>query len=1014
MKSRATERRGPSKPTRRAAMLALLTALVPAGCGREFFREWANQDVSEAIFEKSRDPRWRIDTFSDAPPWMARYADPYDQDFPPAPPDDYATQALSPVPQWSYNRLIVPVEGTGYLTMLERFQTEHGELPPAPEGAVRPRIMPEFGRPPGSVAPPPEPGALTPFGALPDPLQTPRIPGDTGPAQIQDLNRPPTNPLPSAMPPQIGAPPAVPGGARPPGGSAPATPNSGTPPRPLSPTSSVPASPTSPPTPSPTTPGAAGAGGPQARSKPMPPKDNGVRLTALQAPAARPDQQPGPPVAPPVAPPASEDVRTDPLRTPRIPGDTGPREIQDLNAPVLPRPDLGPRGNAVAEAKGSEVSGLLGTGQIDLVESEAMGLPKDAKPYRVNLAQSVTLALINARVYQFQLEQLYLQALPVTLQRFSFAPQFIAGLSPITPTIGPSSSPTTVGSGLSPAVNPANSFSYRTRATGLQQSLLNMGTVAAVGKSFDNGAKVLAGFASQVVFNFTGVNPRQPGVQSYLPIQAFVPLLRGGGRAVTLEGLTQAERNLLYQIRFFAKFRQEFLITTIAGGSTPNFGTGLASPGFSVPNSGNTDPTTGFLNVLEDIMLVENNLRNVAAYEQFGKVYQELIKGEASGLTQLQVDQLDANLQSARSTLLSSRNTFRGDLDAFKMQIGLPPDTPMMIDRRLTRPFSKVFSDIETWARRPDRQLAELDAIAAQLPDLEDVLIDSRSCVNTFRSGSDDDLEDLLLAGERISLENRLDLMNFRAQVYDAWRQLRVTANALKGVLNITVTNQYLTPPTTNNPFAFLDQAKQFSLVLNAELPLIRINERNNFRTALINYQRQRRTLMSQEDFQKLQLRNDLRSLQVGYLSYQLAKRNFVLYARQKDQAFENIVAPPQGGGAAAGGATGAGNAGTNASAAVQTQNLTQAQNALINIENSLVTTWYGYQSSRMILYRDLGTLPYDEWEAFYELFPSEYRGLGAGGRGYASPIDAPTPSDIPRFDKPAASAPYGSAPARP
>ncbi len=170
MKSRATERRRASNPRRRAATLALLTALLPAGCGREFFREWANQDVSEAIFEKSRDPRWRIDAFSDAPPWMARYADPYDQDFPPAPPDDYATQALSPVPQWSYNRLIVPVEGTGYLAMLERFQSEHGELPPPPEGAVRPRIMPEFGRTPGSIAPPPEPGATSP---LSDPCARP-------------------------------------------------------------------------------------------------------------------------------------------------------------------------------------------------------------------------------------------------------------------------------------------------------------------------------------------------------------------------------------------------------------------------------------------------------------------------------------------------------------------------------------------------------------------------------------------------------------------------------------------------------------------------------------------------------------------------------------------------------------------------------------------------------------------------------------------------------------------------
>ncbi len=666
--------------------------------------------------------------------------------------------------------------------------------------------------------------------------------------------------------------------------------------------------------------------------------------------------------------------------------------MQDLSRPVNPRPDLNARQNLAAEAAGAELEGLLGTGKIDFVEAEAIGLPADARPYKLNMAQALTLGLINARVYQYQLESLYLAALPVTLQRFSFTPQFIVGLSPVTPTTGPTSVPTATGSGLAATVNPANAFSYRTRATGLgQQSLLNIGSVAAVGKSFDMGAKVLAGFASQVVFNFTGVNPRQPTVQSFLPIQAFLPLLRGGGRAVTLEGLTLAERQLLYQIRSFAKFRQEFLITLLAGGSTPNFGTGLASPGFSTPNSGNVDPTTGFLNVVEDIMIVENNQRNVQTYEQFFKVYTELIKGEASGLTQLQLDQLDANLQNARITLLQTRNTFRGDLDAFKLQMGLPPDTPLMVERNLTRRFSDVYNSIETWARKPGRQLAELNTIAARLPELEDVLVDGHSCVATFRDRSEQNLEDLLIAAERVSLENRLDLMNIRAQLYDAWRQIRVAANALKGVLNVNITNQILTPTNTGNtnPFAFLDTAKQFSLVLNAELPLVRIAERNNFMTQLINYQRQRRSLQGQEDFQKLQLRNDLRGLQVSYLQYEISKRNFVLFARQKDQAFENIVAPPQGGGAG-----GAGNAGTNASAAVQTQNLTSAQNSLIQLENNLVSQWYGYQQARLIVYRDLGTLPYDEWEAFYEIFPSEYRGLGAGGRGYASPINAPTPGD--------------------
>src|SRR3954452_5364757 len=108
----------------RVALMALVTLASQAGCGREFYREWANQDVSEAVFEKSRDPRWRLDMFSVEPPAMARYADPYDPNRPPAPPDDYAVQALSPVPQWPDNRLITPVEGTGYIDIMEGWKRD--------------------------------------------------------------------------------------------------------------------------------------------------------------------------------------------------------------------------------------------------------------------------------------------------------------------------------------------------------------------------------------------------------------------------------------------------------------------------------------------------------------------------------------------------------------------------------------------------------------------------------------------------------------------------------------------------------------------------------------------------------------------------------------------------------------------------------------------------------------------------------------------------------------------------
>ncbi|HWT77981.1 MAG TPA: hypothetical protein VN648_04185, partial [Candidatus Methylomirabilis sp.] len=42
---------------RRGALLTLLAVGSQSGCTREFYRDWANQDAAEAVFEKSRDPR---------------------------------------------------------------------------------------------------------------------------------------------------------------------------------------------------------------------------------------------------------------------------------------------------------------------------------------------------------------------------------------------------------------------------------------------------------------------------------------------------------------------------------------------------------------------------------------------------------------------------------------------------------------------------------------------------------------------------------------------------------------------------------------------------------------------------------------------------------------------------------------------------------------------------------------------------------------------------------------------
>ncbi len=638
----------------------------------------------------------------------------------------------------------------------------------------------------------------------------------------------------------------------------------------------------------------------------------------------------------------------------------------------------GPEGT-FTQQQAAELAGILVPYVPPLNEASATGLPINATVYKVTMQQAFTLALINSRFYQTQLENLYSAALAVTLQRFAFAPQFYAGMSPLT-------SP--LGAGF-PAVNPGNSFLYSTRkAPGGQVSALTLGEVAGFGKLLSSGGELLMGFANQIVINFIGQTPIQPTVQSSLPLAFMQPFLRGAGRAVVLENLTQAERSLLYQTRVFAKFRQEFLVSVLTGGNVENFGQTFQGGGFSV--GGNVDPVIGFLPLLTLVAQIEIDRKNVATLEQIVNLYEQLIQGEASGLTRLQVDQAELNLVGARQQLVQDTLQYRAQVDRYKVQLGLPPDLPLIPDLTLIRPFQQVYDQVDRWQRDPQRDLNDLPELLAGLPNLEDVVIDGRSILGIYKGSTsyteEEGLQDILQAGVRMALEYRLDLMNARAALYDAWRQIRVASNALKGVLNVSLTNQIFTPPTTTNPFAFVDQAKQFRLVLNAELPLIRLAERNAFRSAIIAYQRQRRQLQNSEDLTKFQLRQDIRQMQVSYINYQIARRNLVLNIRVRDQAFEQILAPPQTG-------AGAGGIGQTANAATQTSTLLGAQQSLIRSEIALISTWQQFQLNRLTLYRDIGILPYDEWEAFSELFPAEYRGPSLGsGTSNAGPAAAPAP----------------------
>jgi hypothetical protein len=65
-------------------------ALLLGGCSRAFWRDQADTDVYQAIGEKVNDPRWAVPRLDITPDPRSRFADPFDPDHSPLPPDDAA------------------------------------------------------------------------------------------------------------------------------------------------------------------------------------------------------------------------------------------------------------------------------------------------------------------------------------------------------------------------------------------------------------------------------------------------------------------------------------------------------------------------------------------------------------------------------------------------------------------------------------------------------------------------------------------------------------------------------------------------------------------------------------------------------------------------------------------------------------------------------------------------------------------------------------------------------------
>lgn len=277
---------------------------------------------------------------------------------------------------------------------------------------------------------------------------------------------------------------------------------------------------------------------------------------------------------------------------------------------------------------------------------------------RVNTEDAVRLALLHSRTYQQQLETLYVSALSVSAQRFAFDTQFFTQSSVFGDFLGP------VAGG------------------GRSRSTLTVENNAQLRRSFTTGADLLVGFANSLMWQFSG--PDDFRGNTLINFSLIQPLLRDAGRERILEGLTQAERTLLANVRAMEQFRQGFYVNVVTGGATGSGPNQAASNGqlAAGPAGGGSAPggASNFLGLLRtqrEIVNQEDNVRRLR--RNLGRLSTQLQvqpqERTSDFLNQgLQAAQARQALLSAESRLISLRNGYENSLDSFKVDVlSLPP-----------------------------------------------------------------------------------------------------------------------------------------------------------------------------------------------------------------------------------------------------------------------------------------------------------------------------------------------------
>jgi len=421
--------------------------------------------------------------------------------------------------------------------------------------------------------------------------------------------------------------------------------------------------------------------------------------------------------------------------------------------------------------------------KISDVEPDPNAIVRDSNvplPPVLTLAQAVALATANNRDYQTQKEALYISALDLGLERHNFENQFFGGVL--------SGYSANDQSGDKVVFNEGNFGFNRLLTTGARIS-----THVAV-----SWAEILMG------------DRLSRGVTPILGFSVLQPLLRGSNRDIVMENLTQAERNTLYQIRAFNRYRQTFVVSVV----------------------------TQYYLILQTYDSAENARKN---YQTMLWLYRKTkLLTEAGRLPKFEANRAKSEALKALDTYVQQRKLYEQALDDYKLVLGVPATANFDLD-------PAEIQQLRT-AELPYPEFTEEEAVETALQrrldlvNVADFVIDAGRKVKVA--------EDAL----RAELNIGADIAELGREGVDIGSQPRLDRGGRVMI-------------DTGRPDPINDQIRA---VIELDLPLERESEKNLYRKSLIALSQAKRDYELATDATTLEVRRAYRDLKEAAERYRI------------------------------------------------------------------------------------------------------------------------------------------------